>query len=112
MCVYVALQLTSGISVLKMSHGSGSVILQFPSHLNVTDKKWHQLEVRTNGQVSYLVFCLRILVISNSICLCSNRTVEKRDWIIICIILTVLVDLMSNTNFGKTTLSIPNLPML
>lgn len=53
----VALQLTSGISVLKMSHGSGSVILQFPSHLNVTDKKWHQLEVRTNGQENISTCC-------------------------------------------------------
>lgn len=47
--------------MLKMSRGLGSVMLQFPSHLNVTDKKWHQLEVRTNGQVSYLIFSFRIL---------------------------------------------------
>ncbi|NXL30986.1 CADN protein, partial [Glaucidium brasilianum] len=48
--VHVVLELSSGIPVLKMSHGSGFVVLQFPSHLNVADKKWHRLEVRTNGQ--------------------------------------------------------------
>uniref|UniRef100_A0A8C0FJM4 Neural-cadherin n=1 Tax=Bubo bubo TaxID=30461 RepID=A0A8C0FJM4_BUBBB len=47
---FIAIELSSGIPVLKMSHGSGFVMLQFPSHLNVADKKWHQLEVRTNGQ--------------------------------------------------------------
>ncbi|NWH61172.1 CADN protein, partial [Geococcyx californianus] len=40
----------NGVPVLKMSRGSGFVVLQFPSHLNVADKKWHQLEVRTNDQ--------------------------------------------------------------
>ncbi|XP_042677339.1 LOW QUALITY PROTEIN: neural-cadherin-like [Centrocercus urophasianus] len=47
---FIAIELSSGIPVLKMSHGSGSVMLQFPSHLNVSDKTWHQLEVRTSGQ--------------------------------------------------------------
>uniref|UniRef100_H0ZFH7 Neural cadherin n=1 Tax=Taeniopygia guttata TaxID=59729 RepID=H0ZFH7_TAEGU len=47
---FIAIELSGGIPVLKMSHGSGSVVLQFPSHLNVADKKWHRLEVRTNGQ--------------------------------------------------------------
>lgn len=104
--------------MLKISHGSGFVMLQFPSHLNVADKKWHRLEVRTNGQVSYLIPPppphppIRIIYISNSISLCRNRRVEKTDWVIICIILTVLVDLMNNTNFGKTALSVLNLPML
>ncbi|XP_061324823.1 neural-cadherin-like [Pezoporus flaviventris] len=47
---FIAIELSGGIPVLKMSHGSGFVMLQFPSHLNVADKKWHQLEVRTSGQ--------------------------------------------------------------
>ncbi|NXX74863.1 CADN protein, partial [Urocolius indicus] len=47
---FIAIELSGGIPVLKMSHGSGFVMLQFPSHLNVADKKWHRLEVRTNGQ--------------------------------------------------------------
>ncbi|XP_009464067.1 PREDICTED: neural-cadherin-like [Nipponia nippon] len=47
---FIAIELSGGIPVLKMSHGSDFVMLQFPSHLNVADKKWHQLEVRTNGQ--------------------------------------------------------------
>lgn len=55
---------------------------------------------------------IRIIYISNSISLCRNRRVEKTDWVIICIILTVLVDLMNSTNFGKTALSVLNLPML
>ncbi|NWS17802.1 CADN protein, partial [Pachyramphus minor] len=47
---FIAIELSSGVPVLKMSHGSGFVVLQFPSHVNVADKKWHRLEVRTNGQ--------------------------------------------------------------
>ncbi|XP_014797646.1 PREDICTED: neural-cadherin-like [Calidris pugnax] len=47
---FIAIELSDGVPVLKMSHGSGFVMLQFPSHLNVADKKWHRLEVRTNGQ--------------------------------------------------------------
>uniref|UniRef100_A0A8C5JEE2 CADN protein n=1 Tax=Junco hyemalis TaxID=40217 RepID=A0A8C5JEE2_JUNHY len=38
---FIAIELSSGVPVLKMSHGSGSVVLQFPSHLNVADKKWY-----------------------------------------------------------------------
>ncbi|XP_054245691.1 neural-cadherin-like [Indicator indicator] len=47
---FIAIELSSGIPVLKISHGSGFVMLQFPSQLNVADKKWHHLEVRTKGQ--------------------------------------------------------------
>ncbi|NXD82407.1 CADN protein, partial [Halcyon senegalensis] len=47
---FIAIELSGGIPVLKVSHGSGFVVLQFPSHLNVADKKWHRLEVRTKGQ--------------------------------------------------------------
>ncbi|NWH79854.1 CADN protein, partial [Piaya cayana] len=47
---FIAIELLGGVPVLKMSRGSGFVVLQFPSHLNVADKKWHQLEVRTSGQ--------------------------------------------------------------
>lgn len=109
------LELSSGIPVLKMSHGSGFVMLQFPSHLNVADKKWHQLEVRTSGQVSYLIFFFFLphqnICISNSISLCRNRGVEKTDWVILRITLTMLVDLMNNTNFGEKALSVKNLRM-
>lgn len=52
--ILVLLELSIGIPILKMNHGLGTVMLQFPSHLNVTDKMWHHLEVRTNGQVSCL----------------------------------------------------------
>ncbi|NXG56211.1 CADN protein, partial [Hemiprocne comata] len=47
---FIAIELSGGVPVLKMSHGSGFVVLQFPSYLNVADKKWHRLEVRTSGQ--------------------------------------------------------------
>ncbi|NXA34968.1 CADN protein, partial [Eudromia elegans] len=47
---FIAIELSSGIPVLKMSLGGGAVMLQLPSHLNVMDKKWHHLEVRTSGQ--------------------------------------------------------------
>ncbi|KAM9509911.1 neural-cadherin-like [Guaruba guarouba] len=62
---FIAIELSSGIPVLKMSHGSGFVMLQFPSHLNVADKKWHQLEVRTSGQnVRFILDHCRAAVVS------------------------------------------------
>ncbi|CAM4543070.1 unnamed protein product [Lepidochelys kempii] len=47
---FMAIELSSGIPVLKINHGAGTEMLHFPSHLNLTDKRWHRLEVRTNGQ--------------------------------------------------------------
>ncbi|XP_065272866.1 neural-cadherin-like [Emys orbicularis] len=47
---FMAIELSSGIPVLKINHGAGTETLHFPSHLNLTDKRWHRLEVRTNGQ--------------------------------------------------------------
>uniref|UniRef100_A0A8C8R7D8 Neural-cadherin n=1 Tax=Pelusios castaneus TaxID=367368 RepID=A0A8C8R7D8_9SAUR len=51
---FMAIELSSGVPVLKINHGAGTETLYFPSHLNLTDKRWHRLEVRTNGQVGYL----------------------------------------------------------
>ncbi|XP_048672720.2 neural-cadherin-like [Caretta caretta] len=47
---FMAIELSNGIPVLKINHGAGTEMLHFPSHLNLTDKRWHRLEVRTNGQ--------------------------------------------------------------
>ncbi|XP_074824817.1 neural-cadherin-like [Natator depressus] len=47
---FMAIELSNGIPVLKINHGAGTETLHFPSHLNLTDKRWHRLEVRTNGQ--------------------------------------------------------------
>ncbi|XP_074864923.1 neural-cadherin-like [Carettochelys insculpta] len=47
---FMAIELSNGSPVLKVNHGAGTEMLRFPSHLNLTDKRWHQLEVRTKGQ--------------------------------------------------------------
>lgn len=84
--------------MLKMSHGSGFAMLQFPGHLNVADKKWHQLEVRINGQVSVsLFFHIRICMFPIAFACAETGEQKKRDWLIICIILSVLVHLIFNS---------------
>uniref|UniRef100_A0ABM5ETP5 Neural-cadherin-like n=1 Tax=Pogona vitticeps TaxID=103695 RepID=A0ABM5ETP5_9SAUR len=47
---FIAIELYSGIPVLKVNHGLGTVELRLPSHVNITDKRWHKLEVRSNRQ--------------------------------------------------------------
>ncbi|KAJ7311916.1 hypothetical protein JRQ81_006236, partial [Phrynocephalus forsythii] len=47
---FIAIELSSGIPVLKVNHGLGTVELRLLSHVNITDKRWHRLEVRSNRQ--------------------------------------------------------------
>ncbi|XP_064414859.1 neural-cadherin [Latimeria chalumnae] len=48
---FIAIELTDGIPVLKINHGSGTLVLRFPDSVNVADRKWHHLDVRSNGQL-------------------------------------------------------------
>lgn len=65
-----------------------------------------------SGQLLDFFFPHLDINVSHSISLCRDRMVERTDWVIIYIVLTVPVDLMSNRNFGKTSLVISNPLML
>ncbi len=45
------LELIDGTPTLKINHGSGTVVLQLPGNVNVADRRWHRLDVRSNSKV-------------------------------------------------------------
>lgn len=47
----VHLELIDGTPTLKINHGSGTVVLQLPGNVNVADRRWHRLDVRSNSKV-------------------------------------------------------------
>uniref|UniRef100_A0A3P8S899 Si:ch211-186j3.6 n=1 Tax=Amphiprion percula TaxID=161767 RepID=A0A3P8S899_AMPPE len=42
--------LIDGTPTLKINHGSGTVVLQLPGNVNVADRRWHRLDVRSNSK--------------------------------------------------------------
>uniref|UniRef100_A0A3Q3XD46 Uncharacterized protein n=1 Tax=Mola mola TaxID=94237 RepID=A0A3Q3XD46_MOLML len=48
---FMALELIDGTPTLKINHGSGTVVLQLPGNVNVADRRWHRLDVRSNSKV-------------------------------------------------------------
>ncbi|XP_069477477.1 neural-cadherin-like [Ambystoma mexicanum] len=44
------LELKNGAPSLTVNHGSGSLLLQFPSSINVADRLWHSLQITSNGK--------------------------------------------------------------
>lgn len=52
-CVCSSLsELIDGTPTLKINHGSGTLVLQLPGNVNVADRRWHRLDVRSNSKVS------------------------------------------------------------
>nr|XP_057932731.1 neural-cadherin isoform X2 [Doryrhamphus excisus] len=47
---FMALELIDGTPTLKINHGSGTVVLQLPGNVNVADRRWHRLDVRSNSK--------------------------------------------------------------
>uniref|UniRef100_A0A8C7LXV5 Si:dkey-22o22.2 n=1 Tax=Oncorhynchus kisutch TaxID=8019 RepID=A0A8C7LXV5_ONCKI len=48
---YIALELRNGVPTLSISHGSGSLTLQLPARSTVTDRRWHRLDIVSDGKV-------------------------------------------------------------
>uniref|UniRef100_A0A8C2C6G3 Si:ch211-186j3.6 n=1 Tax=Cyprinus carpio TaxID=7962 RepID=A0A8C2C6G3_CYPCA len=49
---FMAIELIDGTPTLKINHGSGTLVLQLPGNVNVADRRWHRLDVRSNSKVS------------------------------------------------------------
>ncbi|XP_016887842.1 neural-cadherin [Cynoglossus semilaevis] len=47
---FMAIELIDGTPTLKINHGSGTVVLQLPSNVNVADRRWHRLDIRSNSK--------------------------------------------------------------
>ncbi|XP_061097128.1 neural-cadherin [Conger conger] len=52
---FIALELKNGVPALSISHGSGTLMLQLPSRATVTDRRWHQLDIISDGKTVQLV---------------------------------------------------------
>ncbi|KAG7469991.1 hypothetical protein MATL_G00134680, partial [Megalops atlanticus] len=52
---FIALELKSGVPSLSVSHGSGTLTLQLPSRATVTDRRWHRLDIISDGKTVQLV---------------------------------------------------------
>lgn len=50
------LELIDGTPTLKINHGSGTVVLQLPGNVNVADRRWHRLDVRSNSKVGRFTY--------------------------------------------------------
>ncbi|MGH0142861.1 UNVERIFIED_CONTAM: hypothetical protein FKN15_000440 [Acipenser sinensis] len=47
---FIAIELINGTPTLKVNHGSGTLVLKLPSHVNTADRRWHRLDVRGNSK--------------------------------------------------------------
>ncbi|XP_071199905.1 neural-cadherin-like [Salvelinus alpinus] len=47
---YMAIELIGGTPSLKINHGSGTLVLQLPGNVFVSDRRWHRLDVRSNSK--------------------------------------------------------------
>lgn len=70
-------ELIDGTPTLKINHGSGTVVLQLPSNVNVADRRWHRLDIRSNSKVSKLWSVLKLQVVSHW----ANKTHHLWLWI-------------------------------
>uniref|UniRef100_A0A6Q2WXN6 Uncharacterized protein n=1 Tax=Esox lucius TaxID=8010 RepID=A0A6Q2WXN6_ESOLU len=48
---FMAIELIDGTPTLTINHGSGTLVLQLPGNVNVADRRWHRLDVRSNSKV-------------------------------------------------------------
>uniref|UniRef100_A0A3Q2CVV9 Si:ch211-186j3.6 n=1 Tax=Cyprinodon variegatus TaxID=28743 RepID=A0A3Q2CVV9_CYPVA len=52
---FMAIELIDGTPTLKINHGSGTLVLQLPGNVDVADRRWHRLDVRSNSKVRRLI---------------------------------------------------------
>ncbi|MGH0141278.1 UNVERIFIED_CONTAM: hypothetical protein FKN15_078002, partial [Acipenser sinensis] len=52
---FIALELKNGVPSLSISHGSGSLQLQLPSKVGVADRRWHHIDIISNGKTVQLI---------------------------------------------------------
>ncbi|KAM3614937.1 uncharacterized protein V6R79_020964 [Siganus canaliculatus] len=52
---FIAVELRNGVPALSINHGSGTLTLQLPPRSTVTDRRWHRLDIISDGKVVQLV---------------------------------------------------------
>ncbi|XP_028281097.1 neural-cadherin [Parambassis ranga] len=52
---FIAIELRNGVPVLSINHGSGTLTLQLPPKSTVTDRRWHRLDIISDGKAVQLI---------------------------------------------------------
>uniref|UniRef100_A0A3B4CXY3 Uncharacterized protein n=1 Tax=Pygocentrus nattereri TaxID=42514 RepID=A0A3B4CXY3_PYGNA len=52
---FISLELKKGVPLLSVNHGSGTLTLQLPPQASVNDRRWHRLDIISDGKEVQLV---------------------------------------------------------
>ncbi|KAM9310460.1 neural-cadherin [Pholidichthys leucotaenia] len=52
---FIAIELRNGVPALTINHGSGTLTLQLPPKSTITDRRWHRLDVISDGKAVQLI---------------------------------------------------------
>ncbi|XP_030639003.1 neural-cadherin [Chanos chanos] len=52
---FIALELKNGVPSLSVNHGSGTLTLQLPSRATVTDRRWHHIDIISDGKMVQMI---------------------------------------------------------
>uniref|UniRef100_UPI003AAF7EDE neural-cadherin n=1 Tax=Centroberyx gerrardi TaxID=166262 RepID=UPI003AAF7EDE len=52
---FIAIELRNGVPALSINHGSGTLTLQLPPKATATDRRWHRLDVISDGKAVQLI---------------------------------------------------------
>ncbi|CAB1413810.1 unnamed protein product [Pleuronectes platessa] len=52
---FIAIELRDGVPALSINHGSGTLTLQLPPRSTATDRRWHRLDVISDGKAVQLI---------------------------------------------------------
>ncbi|KAE8277625.1 Neural-cadherin Cadherin-N [Larimichthys crocea] len=52
---FIAVELRNGVPALSVNHGSGTLTLQLPPKSTATDRRWHRLDIISDGKAVQLV---------------------------------------------------------
>uniref|UniRef100_A0AAY4BAX3 Uncharacterized protein n=1 Tax=Denticeps clupeoides TaxID=299321 RepID=A0AAY4BAX3_9TELE len=52
---FIAIELKNGVPSLSVNHGSGTLTLQLPPRATVSDRRWHRLDIISDGKTVQLI---------------------------------------------------------
>ncbi|CAG6014487.1 unnamed protein product [Menidia menidia] len=52
---FIAVELRNGVPMLSINHGSGTLTLQLPRKSTINDRRWHRLDIISDGKIVQLI---------------------------------------------------------
>nr|XP_006635865.1 PREDICTED: neural-cadherin-like isoform X1 [Lepisosteus oculatus] len=92
---FIALELKNGVPSLSVSYGSGTLQLQLPSTAAVTDRRWHRIDIISDGKSVQLIldrcsgalvnefegFVVEVLETDQTLCKATGETPGKERFL-------------------------------